>query len=316
MSQTYNDIDQATDTGTQVFTKLDDRTDTLRSTFSGTSLDGSPVVGEQNMHLDGSASGYDVWKAYYDPEGSGDAWYECGSVLHTDLTAVDGNHELIGWRFENTGTAPTPGAGTVGQVILDTSGGTNRMKVVRDASTLDTVMHGNAAEYIAIDLPIGSWDFDATNPPTATTVGTTPTIRGWAFNATNEQMSTSVRIPDGFSDTADCKLRFYCALESAETASDTIDATFDYVVLTPDNNEVLTKTSTQSTVSESIAANNSQYALHQFDFTIDYDDANNPIDAGDLLIGQFALSSVASVAGIIVVHAVFLVPFGGTILDT
>lgn len=316
MSQTFNDIDQSVDTGTAVFTKLDDRGDTLRSTFSGTSLDGSPVVGEQNLHLDSSTSGYDIWKMYYDPEGTGDGWYECGTMLHGDLESIDGNHELIGWRFENTATAPTPSAGTVGQVVLDTGGGTNRMKVVRDSSTLDTVMHGNSAEYIPVDLPISSWDRDATNPPTVTDIGTTPSVRGWAFNATNEQASTQVRVPKGYSASADLKLRVWCALESAETASDTIDATLDLVSLTPNNDEALTKASTQATVSHDISTNNAQYSLHTFDFTIDFDDATNPVAAGDMLCMEFALSSVASVAGIVVLGTTLLVPFGGTTLDT
>jgi hypothetical protein len=89
-------------------------------------------------------------------------------------------------------------------------------------------------------------------------------------------------------------------LNAAETASDTIDATLDYVCLQPDNNELATATSTQVTVAESIGSNNSQYALHAFEFTLAYNDATNPIAAGDMLECEFALSSVASVAGIIV----------------
>lgn len=308
MGQTYTTIDQATQTGTTVFGHLDTRTDTLRSCFSGTSSPSGPVVGQ--LWFDTTNN---ILKVYGDLDGGGASWHQIAS----DYTTADidmNDKQLLSARVENLSSDPSASAGTVGRVWLNTT--VNRLGIVKTSSTLGWVMTGNPTNYIPIDLPAAAWDRDATNPPTPVTVGTTPTIRGWEFNATNEKASIHVRVPDGFSDDANLKVRIRCALSASETTNDTIDATLDYVVLTPNNNEALTKTSTQATASFDIGSNTAQYALHQFDFSLTHNDATNPIDPGDSIVMEFALSSVASVAGIIFLGAELLVPFGGTILDT
>lgn len=308
MSQTYATINQASQTGTVVFGHLADRTDTLRSSFSGTSSPSTPVTGQ--FWYDTSNEYVSV---YGDIDGGGASFHRCLTDYNT-LNVDMNDYQFLNVRVENLSADEAASAGTVGKLWLNTTG--NYLAAVLTSTKVGKVMAGAATDYISVPLPIDSWGRDATNPPTVTDVGTTPSVRGWLFDATNEQASTQFQVPAGFADSADCKLRVWLALNAAETANDTIDATFDYVAITPDANEVLTKTSTQSTVAFDIGSNTAQYSVHQVDFTIDYDDATNPIDAGDIICGEFALSSVASVPGVIFLGAAFLAPYGGTVLDS
>jgi len=309
MSQTFASITTASDSVKVGIVNLDDRTDSLRSAFSGTSAPGSPVEGQ--LWLDTVNKILFLWADL----GSGAAWHEVATdFMQANMDFND--NQLLNARAENEATVPTPAAGNVGKLVLYTGGATNRLTVVRDSSVAAYVMEGYASEYVAIDVPVKSWDFDATNPPTLVTVGTTPTIRGYEFNATNEQMSVAVPVPAGMATANDVKVRFFALLSAAETANDTIDATLNSIALLTDGTELATATSVSDAVAYDIAANNSQYSLHKFDFTLAYNDATVPIVPGDMLFTEFALSSVASVAGIIVVHTQFLFPFGTTILET
>jgi hypothetical protein len=308
MAQTFVAVDQATQTGTTVMGHLTDQATTLRSSFSGSSAPGSPVDGQ--LWLDTSATPH-ILKCYADLGGGGSAWQEIASIVHSNVNFS--NYQATNFRLENTASHTTPASGVIGEPYLHT--GTSKAWIVTSASKREVVLSGFSTDYISIWLPVKAWDWDATNPPTAATIGTTPTIRGAQFDATNEKMSIAVPVPAGYSGDADLKLRVWAYLLSAETDNDTIDATIDLVSVAPDAEEVPTGTSTQATVAESIGTGNTQYSLHKFDFTLDYNDATNPIAAGDLLEMEFALSSVASVSGIIVRGAQLLVPLGTKITE-
>lgn len=308
MGQTYATIDTATQTGADVFGHLADRTDTLLTSFSGSSSPGTPSQGQ--LWLDTSAASY-VLKVYADLDATGAAWYEVGTVLHG---TVDGNNnQLANVRLENLTSHTTPSAGVIGEVYIHTT--EEKASIIVSATEREVLMSANNTDYIATWLPAAVWENDATNPPTAVTVGTSPVVRGKLFDATNERASVSVVVPSGYSGDSDCILRCYAYLNAAETASDTIDAVVDLVSVQPDNDEVPTGTSTQYTRSESISTQNTQYALHKFDVTLTYNDATNPISAGDLIEIEFGLSSVASVAGIIFRGAQFLAPFGSKVTE-
>lgn len=280
-------------------------------TFRGTAKDAA--YGEGYQWVDSSAAA-EVHKLYYDADGSGPADYEVGSRQHGDLKFLGtGGGQVFDLRFENVTSDATPAASNVGGVKYRTD--TKQLRLVRDSSVLGTVVNVPDGGYISKELPVHAWDLDATNPPTAVTIGTTPTIRGLLFNATNQKMSCAVVVPAGYSAAADCKLRIWGYLNSAETASDTIDVAIQLLSLQADNGELATATSTQYTKSESIGAQNTQYALHKLDVVLTYNDATNPIAAGDLLEIEFALSSVASVAGFIFRTAQLLFPFGSGLTE-
>lgn len=300
----------ATNSGTAatVMDNLLANTNTLRSSFSNATAPSTPVAGQ--LWLDTTLN---LLKVYGDIDGGGADWFAIATA-YTDSDVDLVLNQLLNARLENQAGNETPGAGNVGQVYLNTT--TAKMMIVSSATLLDTIVSGTNAEYIALDMPVKAADWDATNPPTAVTVGTTPTIRGALFSATNQAVSGNFRIPDGYSGDADLKMEVSFALNAAETANDTVDATLDMVVTTPHLNETLTKTSTQATVSFDIEAHNAQYSTHVLSFTIDYNDATNPVSAGDEIEWEFSLSSVASVAAIIVRRFTLRVPFGTSTLES
>jgi hypothetical protein len=223
------------------------------------------------------------------------------------------NYQATNFRLENTASHTTPASGVIGEPYLHT--GTSKAWIVTSASKREVVLSGFSTDYIATWIPAGAWERDATNPPTDAAVGTSPVVRGWQFDATNEKASFSVKVPAGYSADANPILEFYAYLLSAETDADTIDAAVDYVSLQPDNEEVPTATSTQATCAESIGTGNTQYSLHKFTIALTYNDATNPVAAGDLLEVEFGLTSVASVAGIIMRGVLAKFPLGTKITE-
>jgi len=306
MGQNFNATNSGT--GAEVDDDLLENTNTVRSSFSGASEPGSPVVGQLAMVTGGSE---DILKVYGSFDGGADAWWEVSGTLHGSLNGR--NNQLLNIRLENLTAETTPAAGVIGEVYLHTTAAKARLIV--SATVREVFMTASNVDYIPIWIPISACERDATNPPTAATVGTTPVIRGYQFDATNEKVSFAFVVPAGFSDDANLKVRTWAYLLNAETDADTINATLDIVAVQPDNEEVPTGTSTQSVVAESVGTGNTQYSLHKFDFTLVYDDATNPINPGDLIECEFSLSSIASVTGIIVRGFQVLVPFGSKITE-
>lgn len=299
MAQTFDTITTSTDSPKDGIVTLDARTDTLRSSFSGASSPSTPVDGQLWFDT-GNLVIY-----YYD----GSQWVEFGTNLASDL---DLNlNQLIDARLENTGSDPTPAAGNVGKVVYHT--GDDKAKLVASATLLETLVSVSNSDGEPTHLPINTWTLDATNPPTATTVGTTPTVCGLLFDATNERMHISVPVPRGYSDDADLVLRVHFLLNATETANDTADFVVDLVSQGRESSDAATKTSTQATVSHDIGSNAGQYTYHAADIPIDFDDADNPVDAEDLLsfsLGMSALGGAGEVAAVIVTHVELLTPCG------
>ncbi|RKZ09143.1 hypothetical protein DRQ32_08490, partial [bacterium] len=114
MGQTYAAIDQSSQSGTAVLGHLDDRTDTLLSSSSGTSFPGSPVEGQPCYRTD-----EDVLYVYSDS-----AWTEV-AVLGNEWTA-DAEcsfQQLKEMRVENLAAAEAVAAGKDGHVSFNTGSG-------------------------------------------------------------------------------------------------------------------------------------------------------------------------------------------------
>lgn len=308
MSQTWVTIDQTTHTATQCIGHLDDKLTTLRSCWSGTSAPGSPTQGQ--FWLDTSGSDY-ILKVYADLDSTGAAWHEVGSFLHDDLD-LDA-HQLLNARLENLNSHTTPAAGVVGEVYLYTTD--NKARLIASATKREVLFSGSNTDYMPLFVPASALERDGTNPPTAATKGTTPTMRGWLFDATNELASFAFRVPAGYAADADLKLRIMCVLNQAETNGDDIDWTLDYVVRQPASSEVVSDTSTQVTVAQDMAANVSDGASHMVDLTLAYNDATNPIAAGDLIVGEIHRTNLSNCGGVIVVGIQLLVPIGTKITE-
>jgi hypothetical protein len=308
MSQTWVTIDQTTHTATQCIGHLDDKHTTLRSAWSGSSAPSSPVQGQ--LWLDTSASEY-VLKVYADLEGTGAAWYEIGKVLHGDLKLR--NNQLVDVRIENLNSHTTPASGVVGEIYLYTTD--SKARLIVSATVREVLMSASNVDFVAINVPASAFERDISNPPTAATKGTTPTLRGWLFDNANELASIAVRVPAGYAADANCKLRLLCVLNQAETSGDDIDWTVDRVCIKPAAAEVVSGTSTQETVAQDMSTFVSDGAVHAVDIALVYNDATNPIEAGDLLVMEFHRTNLANCGGVIVVGAQVLFPFGTKITE-
>lgn len=312
MSQTFTTPNSGD--GATVMDDLNANTVTLRSSHSGTSAP-TGVVGLVFMHEDQTTSNYDRLEVYGNPDGGGDGFHGILEFSPDNFTGVDGTHQLINWRMENTASPTAAASGTVGWFGLDTSGATNRMTVNRDASTQDVVLHGNSAEYEPTRLPLNEWTVGAT-PPTATTIGTTPTTDALLMDATAETLRLVVDVPKGMDGATSPILRLKFALNIAEDPNDDINITVDMISVTPGTTDALTKTSTQYTGTTDIGAITAQYSTHFVDVTLTYSDATNPIAAGDQLTLEFHLTNLTTVGAVLFLGATLLTPFGGTILET
>lgn len=268
---------------------------------SGTSFPVSPapVVGQVFVRTD-----LDLPYIYGDFDGGGNDWFAI--LIAYGQTDVDFNDfQLKNARLENTTSDPTPAAGNVGHGEYRTD--SKYVTIVVDSSTLGYLYPLKATDYARERVPAGAFLLDATNPPTPATIGTTPTARGWEFDATNELASMGFVVPDGYVGGAnDLKFRVWGYLADTQSPGDTIDFQLKWRCVA--EGEAPTGTASTATVSESVGSNNAQYELQVFDLTIPYNDASNPPVAGDVLIAEISLSSVASVTGLIVEAVALLTP--------
>lgn len=307
MGQNYNTPNSGT--GAQVDDDLCENTDTLRSSFSGTSFPGSPVDGQVCYRTD--------LDAYYYYNGT--TWVEQGSALKGDLDLQgDGTtfRQLLNARLENASADPTPSADELGRAVLKTTSGAEKVKVVTTAAKLETVWSAGNTDYQRVELPTGAWERDATNPPTPVggTAGTTPTIRGLLFDNVNELMSACKRIPAGYSEDADLVLRVFDMLKDAgEVNGNDVEWTLDVVAELLNTAGVLVKTSTQYTGFRDIGAFTSIHSIGYVDIVIDFDDATNPIEQGSMICMELRRTSVGGAgkcAGVAFLGAQLLVPSG------
>ncbi len=279
----------------------------LRKSFASSSSPASPVSGQIWIDTSGASA---VLKVYGDLEGTGAAWYEVSRVLHGSM--LGGNNQLVDIRLENKSSHTTPASGVVGEVYLLTTDGKARLVV--SATVREVLLSASNADNLAVDA-FSSLRLDATNPPTAGTKGSTPTVRGWLFDAANELASFCVRVPAGYSADADVKIRLECVLNQAESSGDDIDWTADYVVRAPASAELVSDTSSSATAAKDMSTHVAEGAWHYVDIALPYNDATNPIAAGDLLCVEIHRTDLANCGGVIVVGAQVLFPVGTKITE-
>jgi hypothetical protein len=277
----------------------------LWSTCRRSTIDPGAVEGTQRVD-NGAAA--EIHKIYIDASGSGPAEVEVGSLLHGNIEtlATDGG-ELKNFKIHQHAADPTPGAGNIGLFRHRTD--TRQVRLVKDASTMATLVKADDGAYITKELPLESWTLGGT-APAAATKGTTPAAPGLRFTSTSQKISRVVRVPAGFSGTADCKLRLYFALNAVESSGDDINVTCDMVSVTKTTSEVLGQASTQYTGTVDIGTATADGAIHVVDITLTYNDANNPIAAGDFIAVEISLTNLTSVADVLFLGGELLCPFG------
>ena len=302
MAQTFPTFSASDAVATQL-AGLKSRTEALVTSFSGAT---APTMVDGQLFYD-----TDDHKLYYQRDG---VLREVGSRLSSnlDLNAdAAGPKQIVSARLENTVTSPTPSADEVGRIILHT--GESRPKVVVSATKLSNVWVAGSGDYLAIDLPLGAW-IKGSTPPTDATKGL---AAGWLFDATGEFALISVRVPQAYSGTGNLYLRLFTTLNQNETDGDDEEWTLKVVTRQPDNAESLVgATETTATVAENLstATGVDDGDVHVLDITLDYDDVDNPILAGDLMFLKLSRTEVTNVGGVILLRAHLLIeaPTKGT----
>ena len=300
MATTFVAIDQTAQQVTTILGNLDDKTLSLQSSFSGTSFPGSPVEGQLCYRTD-----TDILHIY-----AAAAWHEV-VITRTLTDTVQANFQQFAeMRVENLGADEATGAGKSGHVFYRTDLGDLRfvdMDVDSAVKKLCAVIPGTSTD--VVEIPLANAWLDASNPPTAATKGTTPTVRGLLFDATNELMSLHARVPTNYSADGDLSLKLDCVLNQAETNGDDIDWSADLLSLDPLGNESVTGTSTAAAASlTDIGTDSADGEMIQCSIAIDFDDATNPVAAGDRLLIEIHRTNLTEVGGVILVGATLEYP--------
>jgi len=150
---------------------------------------------------------------------------------------------------------------------------------------------------------------DGSTPPTASTVGITPTVPVKLFDATVETVSTNIAMPADWDETASINLVLVTALVSAQINGDVVDWTCDYIAVDQPSgrgNDLFTKTSSQATGSTTVTTTDGLAADTQYTTTINIPvaDANNPLSADTVsLIVEIHLTNLVDIARIHLIGA-------------
>lgn len=246
---------------------------------------------------------------YRDSGGTKTAMLGPGYKLYAEL---DCNlQKLKGMRLKDyaTGSLPAAGAGEDGAVRYDS---TKKQAVLyTDAGRFYVpLLNIDATDYFPIPC-----DLNVTGSGTPATAGTTR-WGGWVMDADSEELNWVARyvVPDGWTGANDLLLEVEFYLSALETANDDVDLDCNWHSLTHASGDAVDKTYTAATqVNYDIGAS-AVNALdkHKTRITLAYNDATNPIAAGDAVAGYIlrttTVGDAGKVAGIVVTKINLLVP--------
>jgi hypothetical protein len=273
----------------------------LWSTARAAAADAGIVEGSQ--WVDSSAAS-EVHKIYLDADGTGPTWKEVGSYQHGDLTFLDADGgQVVFFKFEQRASDRTPDANKIGAAWHRTD--TEQLRVILDAATVGTIVTVPDGGYIAKELPLESWTLGGT-APAAATKGTTPAVPGLRFTTTAQTITRLVRVPAGFSGLDDVKVRVEMLLNLGESPNDDINLTLNYEVRAA--GEAFGGTSSSVTGTTDIGADVADGTRKTVEFTLPFDDVNNPIVAGDLIAVELSLTNTTTIADVLFVGGEALFP--------
>jgi hypothetical protein len=316
LSWTLLDDDQ--DTGTSItasFQRLESQTHALKVTRAGAVEPDDPEVGDQ--WLDTSTTPH-VLKVYAQIDAGGAAWRPVGPYtrladsINADPGAPQDRAEPFvfkGFRFESL--ADFPG------IVATNTGFTFRLTGTGEIWSSDSVVAGgwrglmNVVKNVSLDtqeLPLES-DFgnDGVDPPTRVAKGV---LEGWLFDDVDEARTVAFVVPKNWDGATDMKVRLHQVLDEAETANDSLEWSGEVRVL-PLQGGKTTKAATALAASVldigAVAdAIDEGGGPHVSELTIDYDDVDNPLSVGALVlvtVWRTTVGGAGKVAGSVVFRA-------------
>jgi hypothetical protein len=176
-------------------------------------------------------------------------------------------------RLQKAGTTTLPGTVTVSTGDLTLTTGDLTLTAGDISATV-------ASRTRKVRLPVGSWIPGAT-PPVAATVGT---YRGYSFDADAEILNTSIEVPGDWTGAGDLTLKIPWMPESGAALADTETVKWVLTLRSKADTEVVdagTAYTNSVTYTQSGAGTDKQQIISSI--TIDYDNTNQPIAAGDTL---------------------------------
>jgi len=128
----------------------------------------------------------------------------------------------------------------------------------------------------------------ATLGPTAPSGATIGTARGLQFAADNESVNFQFEVPESWDGASDIRFRVYWVPESGDAIADTETVKWDLQYRSIDEGEAVdngTAVTATTTYTQSGAGTDKEFIVS--DIVIDFDNVNQPVEAGDIIVAQF-----------------------------
>lgn len=313
MPASWTDINPEVDTEADSVLELEQRTLELRKHQTGV----APV--EQQIRVRTDVTPW-VVEAYVKIDAGAADWHPIGVLdrLSTDLN-LDGTtdqdraicYQIKGARIENVADLAVAALNNKGLLQFRTSDGELYVADVGVSGGNKGLLSVTpAASYDTVELPLeGDVGNDATHPPTKQAKGA---LEGWLFDAVNEKRTFAFVMPKNWQGASDAKLRLSQVLNQGEVAGDDIEWSGEIRTVIPAQENVLKAATALVDVSTDIGADVDGVddgGFHRSDLTLDFDDPDNPLSAGALVlvtIWRKTVGGAGKVSGVVVFRAELL----------
>ena len=131
-------------------------------------------------------------------------------------------------------------------------------------------------------------------------------VAGWQLDAANEELECVVDIHSDWDGDSDLSAEAYFTLNAAGNAGDTVEIDMvSYYIGEGETGGVANSPKTQSETVSTVT-DGTQYKTYKADFTINWDEADNVVEAGDVISVKFNLNvGLSEIDDIIFSHATF-----------
>lgn len=243
------------------------------------------------------ATNYTLWLR------QNDAWVQLDVKAALPFNKDFNNYQALSFRLENVSSTPAAQATTVGRLVFNTVEGRPLVDNNDVTAGFDWLITSRTiGELCHVPIDISTFELDNTNPPTKKTKGSSPVVKGYEFDATNEKASLKWRVPDNWISNSNIYLNLFWMIDQVEGSGDNIDTKVTWISLVPASGKA-SRVSTITFASTDIGSGTSDGTIHKAVITIDYDDSDNPVSVGDLMVFEVSRPNLSEVGGAILTYA-------------